>query len=629
MNFKFACKFFITSIYLYLILNYPSATFASDKESKNILVLFTMSQGIVAYDLILQNLKTTIEEGYHKPFKIFVEYFDVGRFPDSSYQKYLFERYNQKYKNTKLDLLVAVGPKIIPIIDKYAEAYIRNLTTISIDFKDPFNDSVKYSLHSKTKEIFVEINVKKTIELAFRLFPDYESIYLISGGSGADKFYHRIAMAAAKDFENSKNINDISDITMRDLLKIVSEIPDKTIILVLNFTGDANGVSYTTPETVRLIRRNTSAPIFVLIDTPFDEGALGGYVISMRNVGTEAGIAALQILNGVEPHNVVVNEKKINQYMFDWHELKRFNLVNSELIPENSVIINEDIDFLGNYKWILAGGFLFIILQTILIVNLVRLNRKQKLTTAKLIETENRFRELAREDRILRMGELTASLSHELNQPLTAIRNSAQAGLRFIKTGKLDQAMIDEILQNIVEDNKRAAEVLSSIRQLMKLEKREKQVIDLNLIIKQVADIFRGESNKKNIRLRLSFNDDLVYILGDKTQIQQVTLNFLSNALHAIEDRSDGKKEIDIIEKIDNEKVTISVRDYGVGIDETIKNNLFKPFVTTRENGFGIGLAISKTIIDEHEGKIWAENNPDAGATFSFQLDLWNNEQNK
>jgi len=349
-------------------------------------------------------------------------------------------------------------------------------------------------------------------------------------------------------------------------------------------------------------------------------------VASKKITGIEAGKAAMKILDGQSPGSIIVDSDDLNQYVFDWRELKKRGLEDSELIPAGSILLHQEYDFIDTNKWLISGALLFIILQTLLIVNLAQLYRKQKVTTKKSLESENHFRELVREERILQMGELAASLSHELNQPLTAIRNSAQAGLRFMKTGNLNPEMIDEILQNIVEDDKRAAEVLSSIRQLLKLEKREKQKIDLNQMIKQVADIFKGELIIKNIKLQLNLSENLVYVSADSTQIQQVLLNFVSNAAQAMEDVKDDKRVIKIFEEIVNNKVIVSVRDYGTGIDETIKSKLFKPFATTKEKGFGIGLAISKTIIDEHEGKIWADNNPAGGATFSFQLNLWDDD---
>ncbi len=613
---------------IYLVVIYLSIpVFASpaleEDETKNILFICSMNEGIVAYQMILDNFKNLLLEEYAKPYKLFIEYLDVGKFPDLSYQEYLFERFNKKYMGADLDLLIVIGPRIIPIIKNFASEHLKNLPTISLDFNYASDNYDEYSLHSNTTEILATIDAKKNIELAFKIFPDYSTLYVVSGATTLDNFLNKVTLDAAHELYSSKKIVNLANIPMETVLDRVSQIPEKSIIVVTTFTADANNVTYSTPEAIRLISKETSEPIFVLLDTPFEEGAFGGYVASMKIVGFETGRTAIKILNGESPKSIKVDPDYLNKYIFDWRELKKRGLEKSELIPAGSILLHQEYDFIDTNKWLISGALLFIILQTLLIVNLAQLNRKQKVTTKKLLESENRFRELVREERILRMGELTASLSHELNQPLTAIRNSAQAGLRFMKSGNLNPEMMDEILQNIVEDDKRAAEVLSSIRQLLKLEKREKQKIDLNKMIKQVADIFKGELIIKNIKLQLNLSENLVYVSADRTQIQQVLLNFVSNAAHAMEEVKDDKRVIEIFEETGNNKVIVSVRDYGTGIDETIKSKLFKPFATTKEKGFGIGLAISKTIIDEHEGKIWAENNPDGGATFSFQLNLW------
>ena len=611
---------------LFLLPPPPKVSAIEDDKTKNILFIFSLNQGLIAYQILLENFKNTLREEYSNLYKLYVEYLNVGDFPDSSYQQFLFKRINEKYKELPIDLLILGGPRIIPLIKFYTSDYIKDLPTISMDIFNPFDKDFNFSIHPNTIEIVEFFDVKKNFELAFSLFPDYSSIYIISGASQSDQFFNKLTMIATRDYEKQKNIVNLVDISVNEVIENVKNIPPKSIILIPTFLMDANNVRYNTPEVIRLIHKNTSTPIFVIFDTPFSDGAFGGYVLSEAAVGIECARATIKILNGQDPKTIKIDSESLNKYMFDWHELKKRGLEDSELIPANSIILNKDFDFIDDNKWILSGGLLFMILQSLLIINFVRLNRKQKLTNKKLIETENHYRELIREDRILRMGELTASLSHELNQPLTAIRNSAQAGLRFMQSGKNDPKMMDEILRNIVEDDKRAAEVISSIRQLMKLEKREKQKIDLSLKIKQVVDIFRGEINEKNIQLKLNLYEKPVYVFGDRVQIQQVLLNLITNAAHAIDE--DGRKNtIEINEIVEDEKVTVSVRDYGKGIDESIKNNLFRPFVTTKEKGSGIGLAISKTIIDEHGGKIWAENNPDDGATFSFQLNLYNDDK--
>jgi C4-dicarboxylate-specific signal transduction histidine kinase len=251
------------------------------------------------------------------------------------------------------------------------------------------------------------------------------------------------------------------------------------------------------------------------------------------------------------------------------------------------------------------------------------LNRKQKLITRQLIESENRFRELVREDRILSLGLMNASITHELNQPLTAILSTAQAGIRFIDSDKADPAMIKQIFQNVVEDDKRAASILSSIRSMMKLEKREKEKVDLNKLIKEIINIYQGEATVKQIQLNVKLTEQPVNIFADQIQIQQVLLNFITNASQAIEGSKTVNKTIVITETVDNDFVTVSVRDYGEGIDESLKDKIFSPFITSKKEGSGIGLAISQSIIQDHHGKVRAENMPGGGASFSFILKVY------
>jgi C4-dicarboxylate-specific signal transduction histidine kinase len=250
------------------------------------------------------------------------------------------------------------------------------------------------------------------------------------------------------------------------------------------------------------------------------------------------------------------------------------------------------------------------------------MNDKQKLMTRQIRETENKYRALIREDRILRIGQLTASLSHELSQPLTAILSTAQAGIRFIDSGNYTPQFMREIFQNIVEDDKRTASILSSVRGMMKLEKREKERLNLNLLIDEVFAIFRSEAKVRDIKLNAQLPDEPVYIFGDGTQIQQVILNFVFNAMQSIEESEAENRMINITESLNENYVTVSVRDFGGGIPDSIKDTMFKPFVTSKNDGIGIGLSISQSIINDHQGKLWAENMPGGGAEFSFSLKM-------
>ncbi len=246
--------------------------------------------------------------------------------------------------------------------------------------------------------------------------------------------------------------------------------------------------------------------------------------------------------------------------------------------------------------------------------------------TQKIVESESKYRNFLHQDRILRMGQITASLSHELNQPLTAILSNAQAGIRFIDSNEANPELLKNILQKIVSNDKRTASILSSIRGMLKLESKEKEKVNLNSLIKKVVSVYTGEAKKLNIKINVSLPDIITYVLADHTQIEQVILNFIFNASQAMEKIETLNKIITIRQFLNEGSVTVSVRDNGKGIDEAVKEKIFKPFITSKKDGMGIGLSICKSIIEDHRGKIWAENLPEGGAEFSFSLGIISNE---
>ena len=196
-----------------------------------------------------------------------------------------------------------------------------------------------------------------------------------------------------------------------------------------------------------------------------------------------------------------ITESDYYEYVFDWRELKRWNLINSDLIPGGSTIMYEDISFVDKYKWVGGLVLLFIVMQTLLIANFIRLNRNQKVMTKKIIDSENRYRDFLHQDRSLRLGQLTASLSHEINQPLTAILSNAQAGIRFIDSGEGDLKLLKQIFQKIVESDKRGASIVRSIRGMMKPDVSEKRKVELNNLINEVIAVYQNETSRKNINL--------------------------------------------------------------------------------------------------------------------------------
>ena len=239
-------------------------------------------------------------------------------------------------------------------------------------------------------------------------------------------------------------------------------------------------------------------------------------------------------------------------------------------------------------------------------------------------EARKRREEIAHLGRVATMGELSASLAHELNQPLTAILSNAQAALRFIAGDSPDLAEIRDILNDIVADDRRAGNVIHRLRSLFRKGEVARVEVDINDLVQEVISLINTEAMIRNVSIETALDRSLPPVLGDRIHLQQVIINFILNASEAMMDIADASWKIILsTSKADQKMVKVGIRDFGSGIMEDHLNQIMEPFYTTKPEGMGMGLSINRSIIEAHAGRFWAENNPDRGATFYFTLPIY------
>lgn len=238
-------------------------------------------------------------------------------------------------------------------------------------------------------------------------------------------------------------------------------------------------------------------------------------------------------------------------------------------------------------------------------------------------EAQRRREEMAHMGRVATMGELAASLAHELNQPLTAIMSNAQAALRLTAGDSPDIDEVRDILNDIVADDKRASQVIQRLRSLFRKGELKKEVLDVNDLVREVVSLINSETIIRNISIETRLDDSISSLIGDEIHLQQVIINFILNASEAMTDVEDVPRKIIISTTMENaQTIKVGIRDFGPGIDESSVQQMVEPFYTTKPTGMGMGLSINRSIIDAHHGRLWAENNADRGATFYFSLPL-------
>jgi PAS domain S-box-containing protein len=229
--------------------------------------------------------------------------------------------------------------------------------------------------------------------------------------------------------------------------------------------------------------------------------------------------------------------------------------------------------------------------------------------------------ELAHANRLATMGQLAASVAHEVNQPIGAVRNNAHAALRFLSGEPPDLAEVREALECVVSDTYRAGDIISWIRDLVKKAPPRMEGIDLNDAIEDVVALVRGELSKHRVTLQTQLAEGLSPVYGDRVQLQQVMLNLILNAIEAMIGVDDEARELVVsTESSPAEGLLVAVGDSGPGVPPEDRERIFDSFYTTKPDGVGIGLSICRSIIDAHGGRLWADTHPPRGAVFRFTL---------
>lgn len=240
------------------------------------------------------------------------------------------------------------------------------------------------------------------------------------------------------------------------------------------------------------------------------------------------------------------------------------------------------------------------------------------------IEAEQQRQQLIHLTRVAVLGELSGALAHELNQPLTAILSNAQTAQRLLARASSDPAELQEILADIVQDDHRAGAVLGKLRTLIRKEEVRYAELDLNQIVDEVLNLVHSDLIERRIQVETDLHDGLPTVRGDRVQIQQVLINLVRNACDAMAMEPGQIHRLFLAtNRHGNDGLAVTVADNGGGVPADLRDRLFEPFVTTKSQGLGLGLTISRSILSAHGGKIWCENNPAGGAVFAFSLPLF------
>jgi signal transduction histidine kinase len=381
---------------------------------------------------------------------------------------------------------------------------------------------------------------------------------------------------------------------------------------------DATGAVYEGDRALTALYARANAPIFTHDDAFFGGEVVGGPMLSARALSVEAGAVAVRLLGGEKPDSIRVKPIGFATPKYDWRELRRWGISESRL-PPGSVIYFREPTAWNRYRWQILAALALILLQGGMISGLL-LEHRRRLHFQ--IEAARRSAELAHFNRYSTAGELTASIAHELNQPLGAIMTNAETLQLILKSPAPDFNEIGEIVEDIRRDDQRASEVILRLRDMLRKAPSKVTDVDLNEIVRSTILILSPFATARKFDLKSVILPEPLPIKGDQVQLQQVLVNLIVNAADAMSDVPRAERTATISTARDGNFAEVSVSDAGPGIGHDKLKQVFEPFFSTKPQGMGMGLSIVRTILETHDGLIWAENKMGGGAVFRFRLPL-------
>jgi len=306
---------------------------------------------------------------------------------------------------------------------------------------------------------------------------------------------------------------------------------------------------------------------------------------------------------------------------YDWRQLQRWNISESRLPPGSEILFREPTIW-DRYSWQIASIVAVLLIQAGFISVLLKEHRRRRFAE---VQSRQRMTELAHVNRFATAGELTASIAHEINQPLGSILTNAETAEEILKSSSPDIAELREIVSDILYDDRRATEVIQRMRSLLKKAPFEPKQFDLNEVVQETIRFFSALAIGRKFELVSVITPDALPIFGDRIQLQQVILNLVMNGVEAMRDTPSENRIISIRTTRVENFAELSVSDHGPGIPRDKLNEVFEPFFTSKAEGMGMGLSIARTIIEAHHGAISARNPVHGGAAFRIKLPISNN----
>ena len=532
--------------------------------------------------------------------------------PEAPFVEYLRAQYTEH----PLDLIVSIGAPAAAFVQRHRQ---RLFATTPMVFTAVDQRRVQYSsLTANDAVVAVRINYLSAFENILQVLPDTKDVIVVVGTSPIEKFWKEAIGKEVEPLANRIKLSWTDELSFEALLKQASALPPHTAIFWELMIVDAAGVVHEGDVPLTRLHAVANAPIFSYDESFFGSAIVGGPLLLVADSSRQAAAVAIRILGGEKPGEIRTPPVQFASPVFDWREMQRWGISESRL-PAGSEILFRTPTAWEQYRWQILFIAAVILTQTLLILGLLYEHQRRRRAE---VQSLQRMTELAHLNRVATAGELSASIAHEVKQPLAAIVAQSSAALRWLAhtTPDLDEARA--ALKKIMFAGNRASEIVDNLRSMFRKESSGRRPLDINDLIANVIELTRHEAQKHGILVHTTFFDGpKPQTLGEPAQLEQVFLNLVMNAIEAMSSSKSDHRVLELKTSVnEGREVLVTVADNGAGVDAENLEKIFDAFFTTKPSGMGMGLSICKTIIESHEGSLTAVPNKPRGMEFRVVL---------
>ena len=574
---------------------------ASPSATKKVLIISSHSPDFPYYASFADGVKDYLAEKSTTEFQIYHESLDLLRFRlDNNFYEQLANVLRQKHATNPPDIIITHGDFASTFVNQYGR-YIFGTTPAILTAYAYERERIKYQTLPANYTLLVPTGtIANNVRLILDIKPDTKKIYVVFGASREEKSFRALTSQKLAAFVGNPEIIYLDQLSFPDMLEYINKLENDSVILFRIFQQDVQGNSYIPAEVIKAIYAVSPVPVFASTETHLGKGAVGGYINDTHFLARQAAERALDALNGTKISGNQVELLDIANYVFDWQQLQRWHIDESKL-PAGSVIKYKPFSFWDSYKRYIVGAICVIALQSALIMLLVVNMRKRKRAE----------KGLARLDSLNLVGEMAAGIGHEIRNPMATVRGYLQMFQRRDTFSEYRNQ-----LDTMIEELDRANSIITEFLSLAKNKHVKLMPGNLNSTIHALFPLLQADVLHLGHDIIMDIGD-IPTICYDDKEMRQLILNLVRNGLEAMPSRG----VITIKTYATNDHLILEIRDTGTGIPPDLLEKLGTPFVTTKDNGTGLGLPVCYRIAERHNAKIEIDTSP-SGTAFFVKINL-------